>query len=140
MEFRMTLLISEVLDLINAAKTTDEKLRVISDNWTPGLKNVLRYMYDPNIKFFTDKLPDYKPDYAPIGISYSSLHNESKKLYIFHSETKISAARKNVLLIQMLETIHEKDAALLCSIIAKTAKLDKLPYKTLKEKIPQIFE
>lgn len=135
----MTLIISEILEKVNAAKTVDDKLRVISDNWSPALKIVLKYIYDPNIKFFTEKAPDYNPDLAPVGVNFSTLNNEAKKLYIFLSETKVSAAKKNAILIEMMESINEKDAELLASIINRTVKLDKLPVKLMKEKIPQLF-
>lgn len=135
----MTLIISEILEKVNAAKTVDDKLRVISDNWSPALKIVLKYIYDPNIKFFTEKAPDYNPDLAPVGVNFSTLNNEAKKLYIFLSETKVSAAKKHAILIEMMESINEKDAELLASIINRTVKLDKLPVKLMKEKIPQLF-
>lgn len=139
MEPKLTLIISEILEKVNAAKTVDDKLRVISDNWSPALKIVLKYIYDPNIKFFTEKAPDYNPDLAPVGVNFSTLNNEAKKLYIFLSETKVSAAKKNAILIEMMESINEKDAELLASIINRTVKLDKLPVKLMKEKIPQLF-
>ena len=139
MEPKLTLIISEILEKVNAAKTVDDKLRVISDNWSPALKIVLKYIYDPNIKFFTEKAPDYNPDLAPVGVNFSTLNNEAKKLYIFLSETKVSSAKKNAILIEMMESINEKDAELLASIINRTVKLDKLPVKLMKEKIPQLF-
>ena len=139
MEPKLTLIISEILEKVNAAKTVDDKLRVISDNWSPALKIVLKYIYDPNIKFFTEKAPDYNPDLAQVGVNFSTLNNEAKKLYIFLSETKVSAAKKNAILIEMMESINEKDAELLASIINRTVKLDKLPVKLMKEKIPQLF-
>jgi hypothetical protein len=136
----MKLLVSEVLEKLDSLKTKEEKIDWLRTNHSPALIEVLKYIYNPSYKLFTTVIPsNYKPDMSPVGLSWSTLYNEHRKLYIFLESTKITPKRKTELLLQMLESIHPTESQLLCDIIAKKAKYAGVNLKFLGECFPGAF-
>jgi hypothetical protein len=115
----MKLLVSEILAKVATAETEAKKINLLRENYSPALEDVLHWAYDPNIKFFTNKVPPYTPDQSPDGLAMTTFYSEHKRLYLFLEQTKIDAARKNILLIQMLEALSAAEAKILENIILK---------------------
>jgi|APGre2960657404_1045060.scaffolds.fasta_scaffold27261_3 hypothetical protein len=115
----MKLLISEILEKVNQAKTEQEKISILRVNYSPALEDVFKWTYDPNVFFFISEIPLYTPDQAPDGLSFTSLYNEHKRFYLFHKNYKISSDKKTILLIQMLEALGAKEAKILEYTIKK---------------------
>jgi len=115
----MKLLVSEILAKVAAAETEAKKINLLRENYSPALEDVLHWAYDPNIKFFTNKVPPYTPDQSPDGLAMTTLYSEHKRLYLFLEQTKIDAARKNILLIQMLEALSGAESKILENILLK---------------------
>lgn len=134
----MTLLISEIIKNCALLSTKEEKVKYLREKRTPGLIEVFKYTFSPNAKFFCSDTPKYKIDYAPVGLSYSSLHNEYKRLYVFLEQTPAKRERKEQLLIQMLESVHQSDAELICEMIKKPKSLFGLTKKIVEEAFPDV--
>jgi hypothetical protein len=115
----MKLLVSEILAKVATAETEAKKINLLRENYSPALEDVLHWAYDPNIKFFTNKVPPYTPDQSPDGLAMTTFYSEHKRLYLFLEQTKIDAARKNILLIQMLEALSAAEAKILENILLK---------------------
>lgn len=114
-----------------------EQVKCLQVNDTQPLRIILQYCFHPAAKW---DLPEGKPPYKPSDYTNldSRLYTETKRLYIFLEGTNIPKLKKESLFIELLETIHPKDAELLLSIKEK-----KLPYpikpKTIQKAFPGIF-
>jgi Family of unknown function (DUF6433) len=131
----MHLLVSEILDKFEAAKTREEKIAVLQDNVTDPLLVLLRLNYDHMLKM---DLPDGEPPFKkdtdkPIGYSESSLQLELRRFYVWlDPNVNLPKIKKESLFVNMLEGIHWTEAEALC--LAKDRKLQ-TKYKSLKEDI-----
>ena len=117
----MHLLVSEILDKFEVAKTREEKIAVLQNNVTDPLLVLLRLNYDHMLKM---DLPDGEPPFRkdtdkPIGYSESSLQLELRRFYVWlNPATNLPKLKK--------------EAEALC--LAKDRKLH-TKYKSLKEDI-----
>jgi hypothetical protein len=131
----MHLLVSEILDKFEAAKTREEKIAVLKNNVTDPLLVLLRLNYDHMLSM---GLPEGEPPFRkdtdkPIGYSESSLQLELRRFYVWlDPRTTLPKLKKESLFVNMLEGIHWTEAEALC--LAKDRKLQ-TKYKTLKEDI-----
>ena len=131
----MNLLVSEILDKFEAAKTKEEKIDVLRNNVTDPLLVLLRLNYDHMLKM---DLPDGEPPFKkdtdkPIGYSESSLQLELRRFYVWlEPNVNLPKIKKETLFVNMLEGIHWTEAEALC--LAKDGKLQ-TKYKSLKESI-----
>jgi len=129
----MNLLVSEILDKFEAAKTREEKIAVLKNNVTDPLLVLLRLNYDHLLKM---DLPEGEPPFRkdtdkPIGYNESSLQLELRRFYVWlDPRTNLPKLKKESLFVNMLEGIHWTEAEALC--LAKDRKLH-TKYKTLKE-------
>lgn len=131
----MHLLVSEILDKFELAKTKEEKIDVLRNNVTDPLLVLLRLNYDHMLKM---DLPDGEPPFKkdtdkPIGYSESSLQLELRRFYVWlEPNVNLPKIKKETLFVNMLEGIHWTEAEALC--LAKDRKLQ-TKYKSLKESI-----
>lgn len=131
----MNLLVSEILDKFETAKTREEKIAVLKNNVTDPLLVLLRLNYDHMLKM---DLPEGEPPFRkdtdkPIGYSESSLQLELRRFYVWlEPTTNLPKLKKESLFVNMLEGIHWTEAEALC--LAKDRKLH-TKYKSLKEDI-----
>ena len=130
-----TLLFSEVLDKVHKAKTKDQKVKILRDNNTPALRSVLKASFDPKIAWV---LPEgdvpYRKNDAPIGTEHTTLATESRKLFHFikGGDGTTPAWKKEQMFVQLLEGLHETEAALL--VQTKDKKLHQI-YKGLSTNV-----
>ena len=130
-----TMLFSEILDKVHKAKTKDQKVRILKDNNTDALRMVLKAAFDPNIKWvFPAGPPPYTPNDAPAGTDHQVLATEAKKLWHFieGADNRTKQHRKEAMFFQLLESLHESEAKLLCD--AKDKKLHQV-YKGLSSNV-----
>jgi hypothetical protein len=129
----MNLLVSEILNKFEVAKTREEKIAVLKNNVTDPLLVLLRLNYDHMLKM---DLPDGEPPFRkdtdkPIGYNESSLQLELRRFYVWlDPRTNLPKIKKESLFVNMLEGIHWTEAEALC--LAKDRKLH-TKYKSLKE-------
>jgi hypothetical protein len=121
----MRLGIAEVLELASKEKTKQEKIAVLHKNDIPALRTILKYTFDPNIKWL---LPKGKIEFTPNGLTEQEtvLNAEARRLYLFveGGHGNLKQAKREWLFRLLLENVDPADAALLIAIKDK-----KMPYK-----------
>ena len=131
----MDLLISEILEKVSKVKTKKEKVKLLQEYNHDALRMVIKSSFDPKIEW---ALPDgdvpYTRNDAPEGTEHSSLSYESRKLYHFikGADNQISQNKRETMFVQMLEGLHESEAAVL--VAAKDKKLHQM-YKGLSKNV-----
>jgi hypothetical protein len=122
----------EIFDELEKAKDTATRINILRFNQTPALLDYFRYVYDPNVKFCVETIPTYKPDTStPVGMSYTSIDQEIKRAYLFiqnHPKRprELTDKRTTELLIQVLENLEGKEAALFVEMIQKKSPVSRL--------------
>lgn len=123
--------IFEILKLCADGKTVDERVQLLQNNGTAPILTIIKYAYDPNIKFL---LPDTDPPYKPCQFldQENRLYSELRRLYLFveGGNPNLTKLKRESLFIQLLESIDKNDAVLLCHV-----KNKKLPFKELNKKV-----
>lgn len=104
-----------------------ERLTCLQQNDTTTMRTVLRYAFDPNIKWL---LPEGEVPYTPNPEPHQEnmLYMEARKLYLFvqGGNDNLKQAKREMLFIGLVQSLDPEDAKL---IIA--AKDKKLPYKNI---------
>ena len=131
----MDLLISEILEKVSKVKTKKEKVKLLQKYNHDALRMVIKSSFDPKIEW---ALPDgdvpYTRNDAPEGTEHTSLSYESRKLYHFikGGDNQITQNKREAMFVQMLEGLHESEAAVL--VAAKDKKLHQM-YKGLSKNV-----
>lgn len=123
----MKLGIAEILSNANDISDPKKRREYVINNDSVALRTILKYCYDPKIKFL---LPKGKAPYKPSDFDNSQgmLYSEFRKLYLFveGGNTNLTTVKREMLFINLLESLHPKDAELLEYVKDKV-----LPYKTI---------
>lgn len=124
--------IAEILE--EASKLSNkEKIEFLQKNNSTTLLTILRYTFDPNIKWLLPKgKPPYKP--SPYLDNEGMLFQEVRRLYLFveGGNPNLTQFKRESLFINLLESIAPKDAELLCHV-----KDGSLPYKGINKALVQ---
>lgn len=131
-------LVSEVIQRVSNSKTRDEKIQILKHYDSPALRSVLIWNFDSKVK---SALPEgevpYTPNDAPIGTEHSKLISEWRKFnYFVEGVTDTPQAKRETMFIQMLESLHETEAELMC--LVKDKQLHKR-YKITKVVVQEAF-
>ena len=135
----MAIALPTILAEIAKAKNKKEKKEVLLKHGNNGaLKQVLKYTYDPNIKFL---LPPGNPPYNSVvdeSENPTYLYGLLRKLYLFveGGNPNLKPARREYLFIELLESVHPSEAELLCQIMLKC---NGLTYNLVKETFPELI-
>ena len=130
-----TLLYSEILDKVHKAKNKDQKVSILKQNDSEGLRMVLKSSFDPKIEW---SIPEgevpYRANDVPAGTEHTVLAMECKKLWHFikGADKGTPQHKKENMFIQMLEGLHESEAKLL--IAAKDKRIHQV-YKGLSTNV-----
>jgi len=113
--------IHEVLEEVSKKKTKADKIKVLKENETWGLKDVIRGSMDTTLKF---NLPAGTPPYtaAKEESHASSLQRENKQfkyLVAGGPGDKLPSFKRENIFLGILEGVHPKDAEVLISMINK---------------------
>jgi len=116
-------LMSEIAMKVNNAKDKPRKLKVLKDNDSVALRQVLKGAFDPKIEWALptgDKIP-YKVNDAPLGTDHTLLSREAKRLYLFikGGDNTLSNTKRETLFIQILEGLSAEEAAFLVTVVNK---------------------
>tara|TARA_B100000424_G_C22577476_1_gene325066 strand:- start:103 stop:537 length:435 start_codon:yes stop_codon:yes gene_type:complete len=132
----------EILDKVSKAKTKKEKidlLRKEDNNW--ALKDILRGAYDDAVVWI---LPTGRPPFEPASEEShpSSWSKHNKKLANFVKGgpgEKIKSYQREKMFLDILETVHPKDAELLVMMINKKLKVKGITKKLVQEAFPNLI-
>ena len=114
------LLYSEIAMKVNNAKDKPRKLKVLQDNDSVALRQVLRGAFDSKIEWAIPKgdVP-YTVNEAPVGTDHTILSQEAKKLYMFvkGGDNTIKQSQRELIFIQMLEGLSAEEAEFLITVV-----------------------
>lgn len=132
--------ISEILAETAKAKTAKQKVEVLQANSSVPLQTILRYTYDPEVEFLIPgSEPPYEPSDSPEG--HGMLYSEARRLRIFvkgGGYDNLNQLRREVLFVEMLESIHKDDSKVLVEMLTKR-KFKGITEKTVKAAFPDLF-
>ena len=141
----MTVYISELLKGIGKARTRKEKKALLEKYRTNNiLRFVLQGTFDPSIVWnVPNKMPAYKKDDAPIGLSETSLFTVMPKCSIFvkdHPKANgLKEKRVKELLTQILESMHPDESLVFIQMLKKKLKCKGLTEKLVLEVFPDLY-
>ncbi len=123
--------VSWILDFTSKLPNEEEKIKCLRANDNAALRTILKYAYDPNIKW---ALPEGDPPYKPCEYPHQEnmLYQEIRRLYLFleGGNPNLKQLKRESMFIEVLQSVDPEDAKLLLAIKDK-----KLPYKGLNSKI-----
>ena len=137
----MQLLLHEVLQKVSNAKTKAEKIKILQEQNTPALRQILIANFDESV---VSMLPEgdvpYTKNDAPEDTEHTKLLHEYRKLYLFFKGgANISQTRRETLFIQLLEGLHAGEAEVLSLMKdKKIGKRWKVTKQCVEEAFPQI--
>jgi hypothetical protein len=142
MSFNMArkLPISVIIETAAAFKKIEERAEFLRKHDSTALQTVLKYGLDPKIKWaLPEGAPPYKECQA-LDIE-GMLYSEARRLYLFveGGNQNLTKLKREMLFINMLESLHPKDAQIL--IAAKDKKLPKgITVKVVNLAFPRLIE
>ena len=134
------LLISEILRKVSNAKTKSEKIKLLRDNNSVALRQLMIINFDESI---VSEIPEgnvpYTPNDAPVGTDHTRLESEYRGLYRFFKggDNTIKPLKRETMFIQLLEGLSAEEAELLC--LVKDVKLSEKYKRITKAVITEAF-
>lgn len=131
----MPIAIYEILENTSKKKTEEEKVAYLqehADNAT--LQTILVGAFYPDVRW---ALPPGMPPYTPCDPvnAESFLYTQAKRLYIFaEGGSNLNNLRREALFIELLESVHPKDAEVVLAMKDKT-----LPYGITPQLVNKAF-
>ena len=138
----MALSIPRIFEDVAAASSIGARKKVLLENESKPLKEILRYAFHPDIKF---ALPPGKPPYKTIGspdeYNPTYLYPNIRKFYLYieGGHDGLTPLRREQLFIQMLESLHPKEAEIVIQVKDKKLNYRGLTYKLVKTTFPEIL-
>lgn len=131
----------EVFELFEKAKTRAEKIQVLRQNESWALKDIIKGSMDPKVDWL---LPKGEVPYTPC-----EEHNHPSSLLKKHKDFKyvvrsklaadMPAFKREKIFLGIVESIHPKDAELVCSMINKKTPVKGLTVKLVQEAFPGLL-
>ena len=131
--------IHEILDEFEAALTRNEKLRVLQNNNSDVLREVLYYTFQPDIEWAIKEPVERRSDTHMDDFGYTSMEYALRKLYLFHASKVLPEEKRKILLIQTLEGMDNKEAEVYQNMILKDLKIEGLTSAIVEEAFPGLL-
>ena len=135
-------LLTEILQKVSSAKTKKEKVELLQEYNSQGLRSLLIINFDDSLEFL---LPEgevpFTPNDAPAGTEHTRLIHEFKGLYRFFKggDSTLKGMRREQLFVQLLEGLHADEANVLVSACNKGLESKyRITKAVVAEAFPQI--
>ena len=134
-------LIYEIIEAANKASKKEDRIKILRENDSWGLKDVLRATYDDTIKFH---LPPGVPPYTP-NKEESVPSNLLKQTIQFKYFVKgpiadeVVGFKRERIFINVLESVHPEDAKLLVKMINKESLGENITKDLVQEAFPGLI-
>ena len=135
-------LLTEILQKVSSAKTKKEKVELLQEYNSQGLRSLLIINFDDSLEFL---LPEgevpFTPNDAPAGTEHTRLTQEYRGLYRFFKggDASIKGMRREQLFVQLLEGLHADEANMLVSACNKDLQSKyRITKAVVAEAFPQI--
>ena len=141
-----TITIGEMIGEFEKAKTRQAKKAVLEKHKdTTVLQHLLRGTFDPKVQWTITEEPDYIKDVeTPAGEEPNTLYMEMPNCSIFvkghPASAKLKPQRTKELLIQILESLGDSEAALYMQMLKKKSKVKGLTSKLVLEVFPNMYK
>lgn len=134
----------EILDEFKTVKTKAERIDVLRKNDSFALRQVLLGVFHPSVKFTVDKAPDFRRVDMPAGMSYGHMTEALSRVYLFMQDNPrvpagLTEKRKTEILIQILESLEEKEADVFIGLLKKDLKTPYLTPALINEAFPNLL-
>jgi len=135
--------IYEVFDDFKAASGKNERLAVLKNNDSYALRQVLLGTFEKGIVFDVD-IPSFKRENIPPGLSYSHMTSVLDRVYLFVKDNPrrpaaLTKKRQTELLIQILESVEQKEADVFIGMLKKDLKVPYLTPTLVNEAFPGLL-
>ena len=131
-----------IFEDVAAANSIKARKKILLENESNQRKELLKYAFHPDIKF---ALPPGKPPYKTIGspdeYNPTYLYPNIRKFYLYieGGHDGLTQLRREQLFVQMLESLHPKEAEVVIQIKDKKLNYRGLTYKLVKTTFPEIL-
>lgn len=132
----------EILEKAVKAKSRDERIKVLQDNQIMPVLDILRGTFDDTIQW---NLPDGEPPYTPNDESTppSTLLKQHLNFKYFvkglRESNSLNKIKREKMFIDLLESVHPRDAELVISMINKKSPHRYLTKKLVQEAFPELI-
>ena len=137
--------IYEVFDDFKKEKTKAGRVKVLRDNDTYALRQVLIGTFHPDIEFTVDDIPKVNHQVnLPAGMAYSNMTTALDRIYLFMKGNSrvpegLTEKRKLEILSQILEALEVCEAEVFANILKKDQKIPYLTLALINEAFPEIL-
>ena len=133
-------LISEILEEVSKESSRKKKLEILkSHSQNKPFVTLLKLAFDPNLEF---DLPETDPPYSPSELRESNdsgLYTEIRKMpYFVKGRNQLPRVKREMMFIELLETVHPKEAELILNVKNKTLPYKGVTFKLVKEAFPSL--
>ena len=134
--------IPRIFENVAAANSFGARKKVLLENESNPLKDLLKYAFHPDIKF---ALPSGEPPYKTIGspdeYNPTYLYPNIRKFYLYieGGHDGLTQLRREQLFVSMLESLHPKEADVVIQVKDKKLKFRGLTYKLVKDTFPDLI-
>lgn len=131
-------LLHELFEEIQEAQSRADRIKIIKENDSFTIRTILQLAFNKSIELdFPSGAPPFTPSTAPTGLEPARLKNIIRSLGLCVKGNKTPPMKKERTFINILESIHEKDAAII--IAAKDKSLSKLYSKITENLVEKTF-
>lgn len=133
-------LVFEVLELARKARKKAEKIKILKENNSGALQDILRGTYDDRIQWLlpTGSPPPYKEN-KPESVPSNLLKECIKFKYLVKGPgDNVNPVKRETIFIGILEAIHPEDAKLLLNMINKKP-IQGITKPVAEEAFPKLF-
>lgn len=132
----------EILEKVSEAKTKADKIKLLQaqhNNW--ALKDLLRGTFDDVVQWILPKGPvPYEPADPSSHPSNWSQHNKKLAYFIKGGPgEKMNRIKREKMFLDILETVHPRDAELLAGMINKKLPIKGVTKKLVQEAFPDLI-
>jgi len=137
----MALMVFEVIEKFTKAKTRQEKIAVLQQNNSAALRDIVQGSLDPRIEWLLPK--------GDVPYTACDAHNHPTNLLKKHRDflycakggkgEQMSAVKREQIFFGIIESVHPKDAELVCRMINKKAPVKGLTLKLAQEAFPGLL-
>ncbi len=133
----------EVIQEFKAASGKNERIATLRNNDNYALRQILLGTFSDKVVFDVE-IPKFKREQIPVGMSYSHMTDALSRVYLFvEGNTKrpqtLSKQRQTEILIQILESLEEKEADIFIGMLKKDLKVPYLTHALVSEAFPGLL-
>lgn len=141
MQYYTTKMIHEVIALASKAESKADKIKILRQNESWALKDILRGAVDPKVKWL---LPSGDPPYTPSSIESvpSNLLKRNRDFAYFvdcPTARNLPPFKREKIFMDILESVHPKDAEILLIMKEKKSLGKGLTLNLVKEAFPNLI-